>query len=113
MRITFEETLGRKDWLHKELMASLTGDVITAAYQKQSYEVKLLVDGVELEPNLLNKLLTKVEYYIDKEAKVIFEEKYTEMIESLRNKFNNLEITLKDVQEKIAIDHNVEINNED
>lgn len=27
MKITFEETLSRKEWLHKELMESLTGDV--------------------------------------------------------------------------------------
>ena len=29
MRITFKETLSRKEWLHKELMESLTGDIIT------------------------------------------------------------------------------------
>lgn len=113
MTITFEETLSRKDWLHKELMYSLSGEVITAAMSKGGYEVKLLVDGVELEPTLLNELLSKIEYYVDKEAKILFDDKYAEMIESLKNKFNGMEDTLKDVQEKIALEHNVEINLED
>ena len=26
MKITFQETVGRKEWIHRELMHSLTGD---------------------------------------------------------------------------------------
>ena len=75
MKITFEETLSRKEWLHKELMESLTGDIIIKASKDQFYDVKLLVNGVELEPTFYNKLVNNIEKYIDAEAKSLVRQK--------------------------------------
>ena len=75
MKITFEETLSGKEWLHKELMESLTGDIIIKASKDQFYDVKLLVNGVELEPTFYNKLVNNIEKYIDAEAKSLVRQK--------------------------------------
>ena len=84
MKITFEETLSRKEWLHKELMESLTGDIITKASEDQFYDVKLLVNGVELEPAFYNKLVNNIEKYIDAEAKGLVRQKLEEAQEKSR-----------------------------
>ena len=99
MKITFEETLSRKEWLHKELMASLTGDIISKAREDQFYDVKLLVNGVELEPNFYNKLVNNICKYIDAEAKSLVlqkleevekkSKKLSELIESAKNSIIN------------------------
>lgn len=69
MKITFDEVLSKKDWIHKELMNSLTGEIIMKAREDQFYEVKLLVNGIELEPVLFNKLIGNIDIYIADEAK--------------------------------------------
>ena len=106
MRITFEETLSRKEWIYSELMNSLTGDIITNAREKGFYEVKLLVDGVELEPMLLNKLLTNIEKYIDNEAKAIVNQKFIEA----ENKINQLTEIFNDAKYKIQNDFGLDSN---
>lgn len=75
MKITFEELLSRKEWLHTELLHSLTGDVINKASEDQFYEVKLLVNGIELEPTFFNNLVNGIEKYVDKEANSLLEAK--------------------------------------
>lgn len=70
MKVTFEETLSRKEWLHKELMNSLTGEVIEKAKEDRFYDVKLLVNGVEIEPVFYNDIMNGVEKYIDAEAEL-------------------------------------------
>lgn len=84
MKITFEETLSRKEWLHKELMESLTGDIIEKASEDQFYDVKLLVNGVELEPTFYNRLVNNIEKYIDAEAKSLVCQKLKEAEEKSR-----------------------------
>lgn len=95
MRITFEEILSKKQWLHKEMLNSLTGDVITKASEDQFYDVKLLVNGVELEPVLYNSLMSNIEKYIEEEAKSLVRQqleaaeekskKLCELIEAAKN----------------------------
>mgnify|MGYP003544360237 CR=1 FL=1 len=84
MRITFRETLSRKEWIHKELMESLTGDIITKASEDQFYDVKLLVNGVELEPAFYNRLVNNIEKYIDVEAKSLVRQKLEDAEEKSR-----------------------------
>ena len=60
MKITFDETLSRKEWIHRELMESLTDEVISKAANDRFYEVKLLVNGIELEPNFFNDLVNNI-----------------------------------------------------
>lgn len=101
MKITFDDTINKKDWLHRCLLSSLTDEAIHSGIETRSYEVKLLVNGIELEPKTLDDLLTNVEKYIDSEAKALFEKTYTEPAERLRLKMNKLEDIIKDAKDKI------------
>lgn len=86
MKITFEEVLSRNLWLHNELMNSLTGEIIEKTKEDRFYDVKLLVNGVELEPVFYNKLVNNIEKYIEDEAKHLVCEKLAEA----ENKLNQL-----------------------
>ena len=104
MKITFKETLSRKEWLHKELMESLTGDVITKASEDQFYDVKLLVNGIELEPSFYNKLVGNIEKYIDAEAKGLVRQK----LEEAENKSRKLSELIEAAKNSIIDEFNLE-----
>ena len=104
MKITFEEALSRKEWLHTELMNSLTGDLITQASEDRFYEVKLLVNGIELEPQLFNKIVNNIEKYIDEQAKSLVREK----LEEAENKVRRLSELFDEVSYKIKDEFNLD-----
>lgn len=104
MKITFEEVLSRKEWLHTELMNSLTGDLITQASEDRFYNVKLLVNGVELEPQLFNKIVNNIEKYIDEQAKSLVIEK----LEEAENKVRRLSELFDEVATKIKSEFNLD-----
>jgi hypothetical protein len=104
MKITFEEALSRKEWLHTELMNSLTGDLITQASEDRFYDVKLLVNGVELEPELFNKIVNNIEKYIDEQAKSLVREK----LEEAENKVRRLSELFDEVAYKIKDEFNLD-----
>lgn len=87
MIITFEQLLKEKSWLHSELLHSLTGELINKAREDQYYDVKLVVNGVEVEPKLFNDIVNNIESYVDKQAESLLEEK----MEEIRNKSQQLE----------------------
>lgn len=99
MKITFEELLSRKEWLHTELLNSLNGDLITKASEDGFYQVKLLVNGVELEPKLFNKIVNNIENYIDEQAKSLIKEKLVEAenkVRKLSELFDKVAYKIKD-----------------
>jgi ferritin-like metal-binding protein YciE len=104
MKITFEETLSRKEWLHKELMESLTGDIIAKASEDQFYDVKLLVNGVELEPAFYNKLVNNIEKYIDSEAKSLVRQKLEEAEEKSRKLSELIDAAKNSIIDEFNID---------
>ncbi len=61
MKITFDETTSCNEWIHKELLESLTGEVINKATEERAYNVKLLVNGVELEPKFFNDIVNNID----------------------------------------------------
>jgi Zn-dependent oligopeptidase len=70
MKIKFDEILAnKKDWLHQELLASATNEVIDLAKEKAEYDVKLLINGIEVEPKLLTKIIENLDAYIANRAK--------------------------------------------
>lgn len=97
MKITFEEVLSEKEWLHKELMNSLTSDIITKAMEDRFYDVKLMINGEEVEPKLYNDIITNIDKYISEEAKLIVRDK----LEEAFIKSNRLNEIINDVSEKI------------
>ena len=75
MKITFEETSSRKQWIHKELLHSLDFDTINNTKNDAAYDVKLLVNGKELEPKFFNYLVENINKYIDDRAKELINDK--------------------------------------
>ena len=106
MKITFEQALSRQEWIHEELLSSLDGDTISKAQEKGAYEVKLLVNGNELEPKFFNDLMNRLELYIKKEAKEMIEEKLFEA----EQKGRKLEEMVKLATEQIRDEFNIEVD---
>lgn len=89
MKVTFEETTSRKEWLHKELLNSLTPEVIDKAMEDRFYDVKLLVNGIELEPSFYNSLVSGIEKYVEKEAAELLKAKF-ELVKEKTQKLSDI-----------------------
>lgn len=98
MKIKFEEVLSNKDWIHKELMHSLTGDIIEKAKKDEFYDVKLLVNGIEIEPSLFNHIMNNVEKYINSEATALLHDK----LDKVKYKIRKLEELVDEASSKIT-----------
>lgn len=102
MKLTFEDVINAKDWLTMELAQSLTGDIITDASEKKEYEVKLLVNGVELEPTLFEEVFRDMGKFIELQAENLVRNKLDE-IDDIKNHFEEkLNTTIEDLREKLS-----------
>ena len=104
MKVTFQEVLSRKEWLQRELLNSLTGEMITKASEDQFYDIKLLVNGVELEPQIFNDIMNGVEKYIDGEAKALL--KY--QLEKAECKIKKLDELINEAADKIRSEFGID-----
>jgi hypothetical protein len=104
MKITFEETLSRKEWLHKELLLSLTPEIIEKAQEDRFYEVKLLVNGIELEPSLFNDIISNIDKYIEREAERMVMDKFESADLKARELIQLIESAKRNVADKFGID---------
>ncbi len=107
MKITFDDTINKTDWLHRCLLGSLSTEAIDSGRLDRSYEVKLLVNGIELEPTLLNDLISNIEKYVDREALSLYERKFAEQVELMREKTNQLTDMIDEAQYKIKEQFNI------
>jgi len=103
MRITFEDTNSRKEWIHTELLNSLDGDTIMNAREEGAYEVKLLVNGKELEPKFFNDLVNNIEKYVDKTAKQLVEDRLYEAEMKARKLEEMIKQATEDIREEFDI----------
>lgn len=103
MKITFKEVLSKQEWLHKELMNSLTGDVIVKASNDRFYEVKLLVNGIELEPTFFNDLVNNIGKYIDAEAEKLAAEKIAKISERQNILLNVIDEAIYKIKDEFNI----------
>lgn len=103
MKITFDETLSRKEWIHRELMESLTDEVISNAANDRFYEVKLLVNGIELEPNFFNDLVNNIEKYVDAEAEKLAAEKISKITERQNVLLNAIDEAIYKIKDEFDI----------
>jgi hypothetical protein len=78
-------------------MNSLTGECIESGREKQQYEVKLLVNGIELEPKLLEDLILNVVKHIDIEALKVADDKLKDALHDVED----LNDIIKEVSYKI------------
>lgn len=107
MKITFEEVLSEKDWLTKELLNSLPSDIVKDSIEKRYYDVKLNINGIDVEPHLFNYIMNNIEKVVEDRAKEMILDKF-DVVES---KLSNLSHLFDLVRGKIAEDFN--IKNED
>lgn len=78
MKITFEELLKDKTWLHSEILNSLDDETVLNATKDGYYDVKLLINGREFEPKLFNKILNNIEKCVELEGKKLIDDKLQE-----------------------------------
>lgn len=105
MKITFDEVSSNKEWLHSEIMSAVSIDMISKAHKDGFYDVKLLINGVELEPHYLNDIFRNIEKYIDGQAKVLVINKLEEAKEKAIKLLSLVESSI----EKIKEDHDLYI----
>lgn len=103
MKVTFEDILSKKEWLHTELLKSLDNDTITKCTEAREYDVKLLVNGKELEPKFYNDLVNNIEKYIDRQAESIVNDNLYVSTEKARM----LEQIVQEATEKIREEFNI------
>lgn len=103
MRYTFDEILSEKEWLHKELINSFTNEIFSKIKEDGFIDVKLLVNGIELEPKFYEDLIKNIEKYIECEAKSYVTEKLKEVDEKARELADIIEETTN----KIFEDYNL------
>lgn len=98
-----------KNWLCEEILHSLTDETIHSENKGEDgyiYDIKLLVNGIAIEPILLTKLLEGIETIVDNEAKALisnrinqsienFETKLSEIIEEVKETANDLKDSLQ------------------
>lgn len=92
----------KKGLLMTEVLSSLTDDDYGISIINEEgayvYDVKLLINGQEREPNFLIGLLTNLEEYIDKEATSLVSER----MENIEREVNELkEKFIEDLKEKL------------
>ena len=113
MRITSKEILEGtrgevKNYICKELLASLTAESIHSPEQSEEdghiYEVKLLINGIEVEPKLLQRLYDGIEKIVDREGAIIADNKLKEALPRI----DMLNGIIKESMYKIREEFNIE-----
>lgn len=93
MLITRSEVVSHSSMIGREILRSITPEIIADVKDAKEFEIKLIINGVEVEPKLLLDLYTRAEEYIDREAAALMKER----IENLPFKLESLEEYLRDL----------------
>jgi len=104
MKITFEEVLSEKEWIHKELMNSLTGEIVTKAMKDRFYDVKIVVNGIELEPVVFNHIMNNLEKCIDEQARGLVLEKLQEAEDKVRKLSDIFDEATSKIKDEFKLD---------
>lgn len=99
MRITFDQIIERKEWLHREILSSMTPELIEKAAKDRFYDIKILINGVEVEPVIFNNIMNDVEKYIDAQARSLITEKYQEAEEKARKLHEMVDAITKSIND--------------
>jgi len=100
---------GNNFWLSKVIMnLPFSSETIDSGKEKQEYEIKLLINGFEHDPNWINKFIESIDEYIDKEAQIKANELYREAM----RKGEILNEIIEEATNKIAEEFNISIDEE-
>lgn len=69
MKVKFRDLKQGHSWVHDELFSSMPVEVIDKANAEGEFDIKLVVNGIDLDPKLLNYVLNNIEKIVDEEAK--------------------------------------------
>lgn len=103
MKITFKELISRRRWLHTELFESLPMDILAKIAEDDSFDIKIVVNGIELEPKLFDDLVENIAVHVGNEAKREAREKFEEAMVSA----GELQVILNEVKETIISKYNL------
>lgn len=104
MKITFEEILSKDEWLHSEMLNSIPLELTSQVSEDGFYDVKLLVNGQEIEPILFNKIMNNLEEYIKLEGRSLLKYK----LQEADDKINRLHNILDEAKDKILDEFDIE-----
>jgi hypothetical protein len=113
MRITSKDLVGKtrgkvRDWICEEVLSSLTDETIYSPTQNDEdghvYEIKLVINGIEVEPKLLQRLYDGIEKIVDDEAAIIADNKLKDALSSI----DTLHEVIKEAEYKIRDKFNIE-----
>lgn len=102
MRITFDETLLRTEWIHTEILNSIPHDILEKAAADRFYDIKILINGVEVEPVIFNNIMNDVEKYIDAQARSLITEKYQEAEDKARKLHEMVDAVTKSINDNFS-----------
>lgn len=103
MKITSEDLLSKKEWIHSELLESIDFNKVEIS---NVYDVKLLVNGVEFEPNLFNNIMNNIEKHIISEARSLIVEKFPSINEKTRVLHELIDAAKNSIINEFDIDEN-------
>lgn len=106
MKISFQDAIHKNDLLHIALMNCLTPEVIESAREAEEYDVKLVVNGVELDPTTLNLFQDKAEEWIETRGKEIAAEKFHEAAKAAED----FSIMVNDIKNKLIEKYGIDVN---
>lgn len=113
MKITFKDLIDKNTWLHSCILSALTSEVIESGRDKKEYEVKLLVNGFELEPTVLSELIDNVLSYIDSEAEKKYISEYKDKMYDAKKKADKMQDIIDKAFLKISKEFNILADDED
>jgi len=106
VKITFDEVLSRNEPIQRELLNSLPLDIVEKAMDDGFYNIKILINGIEVEPKIFNDIMNRLEERIQSEAKSYVQNK----LQEAENEAHKLQQMVKDVQFKIMETYQLDIN---
>ena len=71
---------GSANWLHSEILSSVSDEALMKGSAKGEYDVKLIIEGIEHEPTVLKSIIEKIEDHIDREAELLANRKLKEAL---------------------------------
>lgn len=106
MKITSQELISGNEWLYKCISDTLTVEMIDDAKDNHgfSYDIKMIVNGHECEPTLLNNLIENIVSYIEAEALDIVNTRMQFTVD----KAKKLEDLVQEASDKIRDEFNLE-----
>lgn len=92
-------------WVHDELFQSMPVEVINKANETGEFDIKLVVNGIDIDPKLLNYVLNNIEKIVNDKAKGLVLEK----LEDAENEAYKLLETVREARGEIIEKYKLDV----